>query len=248
MPSQEPTDLAPAEQDANGDNFSIHKLLSVNGNNSTSEDVITLGPKAGDCNNTGDQLSNKSAEENGLQQSPFKSSHDSGYVEPQQNPMHGRQNDFELPSYPHPRFALLPQSQQHSQHPGIPVPTHFSTPLREPPAAHSHHQSPFDMGLNSLHQDIKNEYLPPSADPHHADMPHHEDLASHQDQYGQPDGGMSAGPNMLPPPHACKAAVYLCNRELWTKFHQHQTEMIITKQGRYVEFPFFFKYHIDSAS
>nr|BAP47448.1 T-brain transcription factor [Prionocidaris baculosa] len=38
---------------------------------------------------------------------------------------------------------------------------------------------------------------------------------------GQPDG---AGPG--------KAAVYLCNRELWRKFHHFKTEMIITKQGR----------------
>lgn len=35
----------------------------------------------------------------------------------------------------------------------------------------------------------------------------------------------SAGPGM-------RAQVYLCNRQLWLKFHRHQTEMIITKQGR----------------
>lgn len=29
-----------------------------------------------------------------------------------------------------------------------------------------------------------------------------------------------------------RAQVYLCNRALWLKFHRHQTEMIITKQGR----------------
>ncbi|XP_072541831.1 T-box brain protein 1b [Salminus brasiliensis] len=34
-----------------------------------------------------------------------------------------------------------------------------------------------------------------------------------------------------------KAQVYLCNRALWLKFHRHQTEMIITKQGRRM-FPF----------
>ncbi|KAM9782622.1 eomesodermin homolog b [Neosynchiropus ocellatus] len=46
-------------------------------------------------------------------------------------------------------------------------------------------------------------------------------------------GGMSipaAGPGM-------RAQVYLCNRPLWLKFHRHQTEMIITKQGRRM-FPF----------
>ncbi|XP_031729607.1 eomesodermin homolog b isoform X2 [Anarrhichthys ocellatus] len=39
-----------------------------------------------------------------------------------------------------------------------------------------------------------------------------------------------AGPGM-------RAQVYLCNRPLWLKFHRHQTEMIITKQGRRM-FPF----------
>uniref|UniRef100_A0A3P9JVQ3 Eomesodermin homolog b n=1 Tax=Oryzias latipes TaxID=8090 RepID=A0A3P9JVQ3_ORYLA len=34
-----------------------------------------------------------------------------------------------------------------------------------------------------------------------------------------------------------RAQVYLCNRQLWLKFHRHQTEMIITKQGRRM-FPF----------
>lgn len=34
-----------------------------------------------------------------------------------------------------------------------------------------------------------------------------------------------AGPGM-------RAQVFLCNRPLWLKFHRHQTEMIITKQGR----------------
>uniref|UniRef100_A0A6Q2X0S5 T-box domain-containing protein n=1 Tax=Esox lucius TaxID=8010 RepID=A0A6Q2X0S5_ESOLU len=29
-----------------------------------------------------------------------------------------------------------------------------------------------------------------------------------------------------------RAQVYLCNRALWLTFHRHQTEMIITKQGR----------------
>lgn len=29
-----------------------------------------------------------------------------------------------------------------------------------------------------------------------------------------------------------KAGVFLCNRELWSKFHAHTTEMIVTKQGR----------------
>uniref|UniRef100_A0A8C5SQF9 T-box domain-containing protein n=1 Tax=Laticauda laticaudata TaxID=8630 RepID=A0A8C5SQF9_LATLA len=49
-------------------------------------------------------------------------------------------------------------------------------------------------------------------------------------QYGQgaPPGGltMPGGAGGL------RAQVFLCNRPLWLKFHRHQTEMIITKQGR----------------
>ncbi|KAL4218122.1 hypothetical protein ACF0H5_022858 [Mactra antiquata] len=34
------------------------------------------------------------------------------------------------------------------------------------------------------------------------------------------------------PVYPGKAGVFLCNRELWSKFHTHTTEMIVTKQGR----------------
>ena len=39
------------------------------------------------------------------------------------------------------------------------------------------------------------------------------------------------GPN-IEGQHLSKACVFLCNRELWSKFHAHETEMIVTKQGR----------------
>ena len=29
-----------------------------------------------------------------------------------------------------------------------------------------------------------------------------------------------------------RASIYLCNSDMWTRFHEHTTEMIITKQGR----------------
>ncbi|CAL8289474.1 unnamed protein product [Merluccius merluccius] len=56
------------------------------------------------------------------------------------------------------------------------------------------------------------------------------------------------GPNCVYPPYpgpglgpmgpgTRSPQVYLCNRPLWLKFHRHQTEMIITKQGRRM-FPF----------
>ncbi|MED6274521.1 hypothetical protein CHARACLAT_017334 [Characodon lateralis] len=49
----------------------------------------------------------------------------------------------------------------------------------------------------------------------------------------------SALSNVAPPGTGpgMRAQVYLCNRPLWLKFHRHQTEMIITKQGRRM-FPF----------
>ncbi|XP_006010469.1 T-box brain protein 1b [Latimeria chalumnae] len=50
---------------------------------------------------------------------------------------------------------------------------------------------------------------------------------------GAPFYQFSSQPGLVPG----KAQVYLCNRPLWLKFHRHQTEMIITKQGRRM-FPF----------
>lgn len=60
-------------------------------------------------------------------------------------------------------------------------------------------------------------------------------------QFGQSPGciypsysgsGSSLSNLTLPPGPGMRAQVYLCNRPLWLKFHRHQTEMIITKQGR----------------
>ncbi|XP_037649633.1 eomesodermin homolog a isoform X3 [Sebastes umbrosus] len=53
-----------------------------------------------------------------------------------------------------------------------------------------------------------------------------------------PGAGSGIGSMSLPGSAAgARAQVYLCNRPLWLKFHRHQTEMIITKQGRRM-FPF----------
>ncbi|KAM4688402.1 eomesodermin homolog [Discoglossus pictus] len=68
-------------------------------------------------------------------------------------------------------------------------------------------------------------------------------------QYSQPPGAMyspypaagtGSGLSALGLPGSgagVRAQVFLCNRPLWLKFHRHQTEMIITKQGRRM-FPF----------
>ncbi|XDA86252.1 hypothetical protein R6Z07F_015986 [Ovis aries] len=60
--------------------------------------------------------------------------------------------------------------------------------------------------------------------------------------YGPYPGAAAAGTcgglgGLGVPGSGFRAHVYLCNRPLWLKFHRHQTEMIITKQGRRM-FPF----------
>ncbi|XP_066269453.1 T-box transcription factor T homolog 1-like [Branchiostoma lanceolatum] len=50
--------------------------------------------------------------------------------------------------------------------------------------------------------------------------------------YPYPGGGSMYGYPPGPPPTPAKLSVFLTNRDLWVKFHQHETEMIITKQGR----------------
>ncbi|CAO2633266.1 Eomesodermin homolog [Lemmus lemmus] len=60
--------------------------------------------------------------------------------------------------------------------------------------------------------------------------------------YGPYTGAAAAGScgglgSLGVPGSGFRAHVYLCNRPLWLKFHRHQTEMIITKQGRRM-FPF----------
>ncbi|XP_007456776.1 PREDICTED: eomesodermin homolog isoform X2 [Lipotes vexillifer] len=60
--------------------------------------------------------------------------------------------------------------------------------------------------------------------------------------YGPYSGAAAAGScgglgGLGVPGPGFRAHVYLCNRPLWLKFHRHQTEMIITKQGRRM-FPF----------
>nr|BAB63370.1 T-brain [Branchiostoma belcheri] len=50
--------------------------------------------------------------------------------------------------------------------------------------------------------------------------------------YPYPGGGSMYGYPPGPTPTPAKLSVFLTNRDLWVKFHQHETEMIITKQGR----------------
>ncbi|NP_001158462.1 T-brain homeobox protein [Saccoglossus kowalevskii] len=56
-------------------------------------------------------------------------------------------------------------------------------------------------------------------------------LANFERSYGSSQCYQSSTSNSMANSYN-KACVYLCNRDLWLKFHQHNTEMIITKQGR----------------
>nr|BAS66820.1 T-brain transcription factor [Echinocardium cordatum] len=54
-------------------------------------------------------------------------------------------------------------------------------------------------------------------------------FSNHQPEQYPPPAGMQ---NVDTTSGAGKAGIFLCNRDLWRRFHQHKTEMIITKQGR----------------
>lgn len=47
-----------------------------------------------------------------------------------------------------------------------------------------------------------------------------------------PNPSPPQGQPAFTPNNSTKACVFLCNRDLWSKFHTHTCEMIITKQGR----------------
>lgn len=253
MPSQEPTaEIIPPDGDSgvsandtsNGDNFSIHKLLSNSGGGvgGTTED-ITLTQQSEDQSTP--QINNR---------------HDSASSDPSSYPVvhqHDQTNGFypahhqangngytnpppPSPSYPHPRFIV---SQSHGGPPSYPIP-HLSAAAAPPnrlphPSELSYHQiDPNDAP--PLHNGgvVKEEYLPDNGEMNPPNMNHHHEghhlpdghhLQVQDHQLVHPEGIPQT--NMIP--HG-KAAVFLCNRELWTKFHQHQTEMIITKQGRLV--------------
>uniref|UniRef100_A0A8C5QZC5 T-box brain transcription factor 1 n=1 Tax=Leptobrachium leishanense TaxID=445787 RepID=A0A8C5QZC5_9ANUR len=132
---------------------------------------------------------------------------------------------------------LLPQSSQ-SQHPASSAPaTMFPYPSQHGPAHPAfsigspsrymaHHPVITNGAYNSLLGSSSPQGYPTTGYPY-------------SQQYGHTYQGppfyqfSTSQPGLVPG----KAQVYLCNRPLWLKFHRHQTEMIITKQGRRM-FPF----------
>ncbi|XP_048408466.1 eomesodermin homolog b isoform X1 [Stegostoma tigrinum] len=124
--------------------------------------------------------------------------------------------------------------QQVAPNPGSLLPYPGQHPSGFPVNGASRYLSPHSVLSNGAYNPILTpagaQALAPSAYPAYP--------GSGRSQYGH---GYQSGP-LYPQytpsiPHPTRAQVYLCNRALWLKFHRHQTEMIITKQGRRM-FPF----------
>ncbi|XP_066543536.1 T-box brain protein 1b [Amia ocellicauda] len=115
--------------------------------------------------------------------------------------------------------AMFPYPSQHG-------PAHPAFSIGSPSRYMAHHPVITNGAYNSLLSNTSPQGYPAAGYPY-------------AQQYGHSyQGGpfyqfSSAQPGLVPG----KAQVYLCNRALWLKFHRHQTEMIITKQGRRM-FPF----------
>ncbi|MEE6489443.1 hypothetical protein FKM82_015561 [Ascaphus truei] len=131
---------------------------------------------------------------------------------------------------------LLPQSSQSQSASSAPTtmfpypsqhgPAHPAFSIGSPSRYMAHHPVITNGAYNSLLGNSSPQGYPGTGYPYAQQYGH-----SYQ---GAPFYQFSATqPGLVPG----KAQVYLCNRPLWLKFHRHQTEMIITKQGRRM-FPF----------
>ncbi|NWH71691.1 TBR1 protein, partial [Piaya cayana] len=128
------------------------------------------------------------------------------------------------------RYLLSQSSQPQSAasapstmfpYPGQHGPAHPAFSIASPSRYMAHHPVITNGAYNSLLSNSSPQGYPAAGYPY-------------PQQYGHSYQGApfyqfsSAQPGLVPG----KAQVYLCNRPLWLKFHRHQTEMIITKQGR----------------
>ncbi|XP_075287086.1 T-box brain protein 1 isoform X2 [Opisthocomus hoazin] len=133
------------------------------------------------------------------------------------------------------RYLLSQSSQPQSAasapstmfpYPGQHGPAHPAFSIASPSRYMAHHPVITNGAYNSLLSNSSPQGYPAAGYPY-------------PQQYGHSYQGApfyqfsSTQPGLVPG----KAQVYLCNRPLWLKFHRHQTEMIITKQGRRM-FPF----------
>eukprot|EP00079_Xenopus_tropicalis_P030236 XP_012826012.1 PREDICTED: T-box brain protein 1 isoform X1 [Xenopus tropicalis] len=132
---------------------------------------------------------------------------------------------------------LLPQSSQSQSAASAPTTTMFPYPsqhgaahpafsLGSPGRYMAHHPVIANGAYNSLLGNSAPQGYPSAGYPYSQQYGHSYQAAPFY-QFSATQPGLVPG----------KAQVYLCNRPLWLKFHRHQTEMIITKQGRRM-FPF----------
>ncbi|NXL16274.1 TBR1 protein, partial [Setophaga kirtlandii] len=111
--------------------------------------------------------------------------------------------------------TMFPYPSQHG-------PAHPAFSIASPSRYMAHHPVITNGAYNSLLSNSSPQGYPTAGYPY-------------PQQYGHSYQGApfyqfsSTQPGLVPG----KAQVYLCNRPLWLKFHRHQTEMIITKQGRW---------------
>ncbi|NXW56480.1 TBR1 protein, partial [Eurystomus gularis] len=109
--------------------------------------------------------------------------------------------------------TMFPYPSQHG-------PAHPAFSIASPSRYMAHHPVITNGAYNSLLSNSSPQGYPAAGYPY-------------PQQYGHSYQGApfyqfsSTQPGLVPG----KAQVYLCNRPLWLKFHRHQTEMIITKQG-----------------
>uniref|UniRef100_A0A4W5RLL9 T-box brain transcription factor 1b n=1 Tax=Hucho hucho TaxID=62062 RepID=A0A4W5RLL9_9TELE len=115
--------------------------------------------------------------------------------------------------------AMFPYPSQHG-------PAHPAFSIGSPSRYMAHHPVITNGAYNSLLTNSSPQGYPTAGYPYAQQYGHTYQGAAFY-QFSSAQSGLVPG----------KAQVYLCNRALWLKFHRHQTEMIITKQGRRM-FPF----------
>ncbi|KAB5577190.1 hypothetical protein PDJAM_G00214010 [Pangasius djambal] len=115
--------------------------------------------------------------------------------------------------------AMFPYPSQHG-------PAHPAFSIGSPSRYMAHHPVITNGAYNSLLSNTSPQGYPSAGYPYAQQYGHAYQGAAFY-QFSSAQAGLLPG----------KAQIYLCNRALWLKFHRHQTEMIITKQGRRM-FPF----------
>ncbi|XP_025784888.1 T-box brain protein 1 [Puma concolor] len=119
--------------------------------------------------------------------------------------------------------AMFPYPGQHG-------PAHPAFSIGSPSRYMAHHPVITNGAYNSLLSNSSPQGYPAAGYPYPQQYSHSYQGAPFY-QFSSTQPGLVPG----------KAQVYLCNRPLWLKFHRHQTEMIITKQGRkQADFPLHF--------